>query len=75
MPTNSALYMVWVGEGDVEKHGMKEEEEAARDPVFGESCPGPDAKRKTMSDTVSTLLLRNLHDVFEQIDPCVDEQR
>jgi hypothetical protein len=48
--------MVWVGEGDVEKHGMKEEEEAARDPVFGESCPGPDAKkRKTMSDTVSTL--------------------
>src|SRR4051794_25158376 len=25
--------------------------------------------RKTMSDTVSTLLLRNLHEVFEEIDP------
>jgi hypothetical protein len=26
-------------------------------------------KRKVMSYTVSTLLLRNLHDVFEEIDP------
>src|SRR5882724_2948663 len=26
-------------------------------------------RRKTMSHTVSTLLLRNLHDVFGEIDP------
>ena len=41
--------------------------------------PNPDSNvpdlPPSVSQTASTLLLRNLHDVFGETDPCVDAQR